>query len=72
MDPTTTWCPHLACPAKENRAGQYRHPFAERQAVYLYQCRKTFTATFGTVFYRLRTSADPAVLVVTLLAHGCC
>jgi len=35
------------------------------------QCRKTFTATHGTVFYRLRTSADLVVLIVTLLAHGC-
>ena len=35
------------------------------------QCRKTFTATKGTVFYRLRTAAELVVTVVTLLAHGC-
>jgi IS1 family transposase len=35
------------------------------------QCHKTFTATKGTVFYRLRTSAETVALVVTLLAHGC-
>jgi IS1 family transposase len=35
------------------------------------QCRKTFTATKGTVFYRLRTSAEVVTLVVTLLAYGC-
>src|SRR5262249_29187205 len=34
-------------------------------------CRKTFSARTGTVFYRLRTSAETVVLVVTLLAHGC-
>jgi hypothetical protein len=34
-------------------------------------CHKTFSATTGTVFYRLRTSAETVVLVVTLLAHGC-
>src|SRR5438128_8271303 len=35
------------------------------------QCRKTFSATKGTVFYRLRTAAETVRLVVTLLAHGC-
>src|SRR5919109_244216 len=35
------------------------------------ECRKTFTATKGTVFYRLRTAAELVVTVVTLLAHGC-
>jgi transposase-like protein len=35
------------------------------------QCHKTFTVTKGTVFYRLRTSAELVVTVVTLLAHGC-
>ena len=35
------------------------------------QCHKTFAATKGTVFYRLRTSAELVVTVVTRLAHGC-
>jgi hypothetical protein len=35
------------------------------------QCRKTFTATKGTVYYRLRTGAETVVMVITLLAHGC-
>jgi transposase-like protein len=35
------------------------------------QCHKTFSATKGTVFYRLRTAAETVALVVTLLAHGC-
>ena len=34
-------------------------------------CHKTFSATTGTVFYRLRTSAETVSLVVTLIAHGC-
>ncbi len=34
-------------------------------------CHKTFSATKGTAFYRLRTSAETVSLVVTLLAHGC-
>jgi hypothetical protein len=35
------------------------------------QCCTTFTAPYGTVFYRLRTSADLVVLVVTVRAPGC-
>jgi hypothetical protein len=32
---------------------------------------RTCSATQGTAFYRLRTSAETVRLVVTLLAHGC-
>ena len=35
------------------------------------ECHKTFSATKGTAFYRLRTSAETVSLVVTLMAHGC-
>jgi transposase-like protein len=35
------------------------------------QCRKTFTATTGTVFYRLCTSVETVAFVVTLMVHGC-
>ena len=35
------------------------------------ECQKTFSATTGTAFYRLRTSAETVSLVVTLMAHGC-
>jgi transposase-like protein len=35
------------------------------------ECHKTFSATKGTAFYRLRTSAETISLVVTLIAHGC-
>jgi hypothetical protein len=34
-------------------------------------CHKTFSVTKGTAFYRLHTSAETVVRVVTLLAHGC-
>ncbi len=35
------------------------------------QCRKTFTATQGTPFYRLHHSLELMTCVVTLIAHGC-
>ena len=32
---------------------------------------KTFSATTGTAFYRLRTSAETVSLMVTLIDQGC-
>lgn len=72
MDPTATFCPNLACPAR-GQTGQGNigiHSRKERRFICT-QCRKTFAATRGTVFYRLRTSADLVALIITLLAHGC-
>ena len=72
MDPTTVFCPNLACPAR-GQAGQGNLGVHSRQdqRFICMQCHQTFTATKGTVFYRLRTSAETVALVVTLLAHGC-
>src|SRR5512145_1755253 len=72
MDPTTTCCPNLACPAR-GQTGQGNigiHSRKEKRFLCT-ACQKTFSATKGTVFYRLRTSAELVALVVTLLAHGC-
>ena len=72
MDPTTTFCPNMACPAR-GQTGQGNigiHSRKDRRFICT-PCRKTFAATRGTVFYRLRTSADLVALIITLLAHGC-
>jgi transposase-like protein len=72
MDPTTTFCPNGDCPAR-GQIGQGNigiHSQKEQRFI-CHACQKTFSARTGTVFYRLRTSADTVVLVVTLLAHGC-
>jgi transposase-like protein len=71
MDPSATFCPHLACPDK-GRVGQgngHIHSRHERR----YRCTTcghTFTATTNTPFYRLHHAADLVRLVLTLLAHG--
>lgn len=72
MDPAATCCPNLACPAR-GQTGQGNIGLHSRQGrrFLCTPCRKTFAATHGTVFSRLRTSAEPIALVVTLLAHGC-
>src|SRR6266852_5595489 len=72
MDPTTTFCPNLACPAR-GHIGQGNIGIHSRkdQRFLCTECHKTFSATKGTAFYRLRTAAETVTLVVTLLAHGC-
>src|SRR5262245_11987354 len=71
MDPTTVFCPNPRCYAR-GQTGQGNigiHAQKERRFI-CHECHKTFSARKGTVFYRLRTSAETVVLVVTLLAHG--
>src|SRR2546430_6438279 len=43
----------------------------KEQRFICHDCRQPFSARKGTAFYRLRTSAETVVIVVTLLAHGC-
>ena len=43
----------------------------KEQRFLCHECQKTFSATKGSAFYRLRTTAETVSLVVTLLAHGC-
>ena len=72
MDTTTVFCPNLACPAR-GQTGQGNigiHSRKDKRFVCT-ECHKTFSATKGTAFYRLRTAAETVTLVVTLLAHGC-
>src|SRR6266567_7657771 len=72
MDSTTTFCPNVACPAR-GQTGQGNlgiHSCKDKRFLCT-ECHKTFSATKGTAFYRLRTSAETVSLVVTLLAHGC-
>src|SRR5207253_2081179 len=72
MDPTTTFCPNLACPARgQTDQGNIGIHSCKAKRFICTECHKTFSATKGTAFYRLRTSAETVSLVVTLMAHGC-
>ena len=72
MDPTTVFCPNWTCPARgQHGQGNIGIHSRKDQRFMCTQCHKTFTATTGTAFYRLRTAADTVTLVLTLLAHGC-
>jgi transposase-like protein len=72
MDPTTIFCPNLACPAR-GQIGQGTIGLHARQPQRFIctPCRTTFAVTQGTAFSRLRTPAETVMLVLTLLAHGC-
>ena len=72
MDPTTVFCPNLACSAR-GQTGQGNIGIHSRKdkRFLCTACHKTFSATKGTAFYRLRIAAETVSLVVTLLAHGC-
>jgi transposase-like protein/IS1 family transposase len=72
MDPTITFCPNRHCPARgQTGQGNIGIHSQKEQRFICHECQKTFSAPKGTVFYRLRTSAETVVIVVTLLAHGC-
>lgn len=72
MDPTTVFCPNLACPARGHMGQGNIGLHSRKDKRFLCTaCKKTFSATKGTALSRLRTSAETVVLVVTLLAYGC-
>src|SRR5687768_5216427 len=72
MNPTSVFCPNRHCHARgQTGQGNIGIHSRKEQRFICHECHKTFSATAGTVFYRLRTSAETVVLVVTLLAHGC-
>jgi transposase-like protein len=72
MDPQTVFCHNPTCPAR-GQIGKGNigvHSRKDRRYI-CHVCKTTFSSSKGTAFYRLRTSQDVIVLVVTLLAFGC-
>jgi transposase-like protein len=72
MNPQEIFCPNLDCHAR-GQIGKGNigiHSQVEKRYI-CHECQKTFTATKGTIFYRLRTDAQTVMLVITLLAWGC-
>jgi transposase-like protein len=72
MDPTSVFCPNLDCPARgQTGQGNLGMHSQKDKRFMCTECHKTCSATKGTAFYRLRTSAETVSLVMTLMAHGC-
>lgn len=72
MNPETVFCPNYECPARGQCAqGNIGlHSAAEKRYI-CHECGLTFSATKGTLFYRLRTPPETVMLVIVLLAFGC-
>jgi transposase-like protein len=72
MDPQTQFCHNAACPARSRvGAGNIGIHSQAEQRYWCRTCGRTFAATTGTVYYRLRTGVDLVTVVLTLLSHGC-
>jgi transposase-like protein len=72
MDPQPQFCHNPDCPAR-GRAGLGNiriHSRTERR-YRCTSCGRTFAATRGTPFSRLKKTADLVTVVLTLLCHGC-
>ena len=62
MDPATIFCPNTHCPARgQTGQGNIGLHSRKEQRYLCHVCHKTFSATTGTVFYRLRTAAETVV-----------
>lgn len=72
MNPQKVFCPNLDCPAKGQRDKGNIGVHSEIEHRYIcHECGDTFSATKGTLFYRLRTDAVTVMIVITLMAYGC-
>jgi transposase-like protein len=63
MNPTTTCCPNVACPARGHIGpGTMGIQAWKERRCRCTPCRKTCSATTGTAFSRLRITAETVVL----------
>ena len=71
MNPTTVFCPPLACPARgQIGQGNMRIHSQQEKRCRCTECRRPFTTTKGPAWSRLRTSAATVTRVGTLRAPG--
>src|SRR3954453_18256563 len=72
MDPQAQFCHNLDCTARGQLGlGNIRVHSRKERRYRCSACGRTFAATRGTPFYRLKKHADLVTLVITLLCHGC-
>ncbi len=72
MDPQTQFCPNLDCPARgQVGQGNIRVHSQHERRYRCTTCGRTFAATTGTPFFRLKHAPDLVTIVLTLLCHGC-
>jgi len=72
MSPQNIFCPNIDCPARGQKNEGNIHPHSDVEKRYACDvCKRTFSATKGTIFYRLKTDAAIVMIVIVLMAHGC-
>lgn len=72
MNSATLFCPNIDCPARGQKGkGNIQIHSQKEKRYYCQECGKTFAASKGTLFYRLRTDPKMVMIVITLLAYGC-
>ena len=72
MDPSKAPCPNPDCPLYGQMGqGNVRLHSKKDNRLRCRNCKKTFAATRGTIFYRRRYDEETITCVVTLLAYGC-
>ena len=72
MNPQKVFCPKIECMARGQQGKGNIEIHSRKEKRYICRvCGKSFSATKGTIFYRLRTDPKIVIQVVTLLAYGC-
>lgn len=72
MDPSRQFCHNPDCSLRGQIGQGNIGVHSQREQRYIcHACGKTFSATKGTVSYRLRTAVDTVTLILILLCHGC-
>ena len=72
MDPKKAPCPNPDCPLhRQPGQGNISLHSKKENRLRCRNCRKTFAATHGTIFYRRRYDEATITCVLTLLAYGC-
>lgn len=72
MSSSQLFCPNIECPARgqvgKNNIGVHDQ---KKKRYICHVCERTFSASKGTLFYRLRTEPKTVLLVIALLVYGC-
>lgn len=72
MNPQQLFCLNIDCPARgQTGKGNIRVHSQKEKRCLCAVCGKSFSATKGTLFYRLRTDPQMVMCVIVLLAYGC-
>ena len=72
MNSAHLFCPNIDCPARGQIGKGNISIHSQKDRRYKCdECQETFTATKGTIFYRLRTDPQIVMQVITLQAYGC-